>query len=220
MSSHFNMEERRHDSRLCCIQENGERCKKAAGSANYSKKLQKLVSQHKLPLRLDVKASHIYMCEQHHDWISKAPRVAAPGASERGGVGCARPQRRRAYDERERDEEVPRAGGAVSKRSSVAQGPPPPDLAVLGLVVLRKYRKFFKLQPRQSLNKAQLADAVARHFRGLRLLDREKEVLNNFFYQVRGPAVARAGAAGAGPGERVKSECGGGALSGKMSSVK
>lgn len=54
---------------ICCLVEDGERCKRQAGNASYSKRIQKTVSQRKLKLSLDVNARHIYICEHHKNMI-------------------------------------------------------------------------------------------------------------------------------------------------------
>lgn len=42
---------------ICCLVEDGERCKRPAGNASYSKRIQKTVSQRKLKLSLDANVS-------------------------------------------------------------------------------------------------------------------------------------------------------------------
>ena len=42
---------------ICCLVEDNERCKRPAGNASYSKRIQKTVSQRKLKLSLDVNVS-------------------------------------------------------------------------------------------------------------------------------------------------------------------
>ncbi|CAH3176694.1 unnamed protein product [Porites evermanni] len=54
---------------ICCLVEDGERCKRPAGNASYSKRIQKTVSQRKLKLSLDANARHIYICEHHKNMI-------------------------------------------------------------------------------------------------------------------------------------------------------
>ena len=42
---------------ICCLVEDNDRCKRPAGNASYSKRIQKTVSQRKLKLSLDVNVS-------------------------------------------------------------------------------------------------------------------------------------------------------------------
>ncbi|KAK3699935.1 hypothetical protein QZH41_016597 [Actinostola sp. cb2023] len=56
-------------TQICCLVEEGERCKRQAGNASYSKRIQKTVSQRKLKLSLDSNARHIYICEYHKNMI-------------------------------------------------------------------------------------------------------------------------------------------------------
>ena len=51
---------------ICCLVEDNERCKRSAGNASYSKRIQKTVSQRKLKLSLDVNVSEIFSIESFH----------------------------------------------------------------------------------------------------------------------------------------------------------
>ena len=44
---------------ICCLVEDSERCKRPAGNASYSKRIQKTVSQRKLKLSLDVNVREV-----------------------------------------------------------------------------------------------------------------------------------------------------------------
>ena len=46
---------------ICCLVEDGERCKRQAGNASYSKRIQKTVSQRKLKLSLDVNVRNQFL---------------------------------------------------------------------------------------------------------------------------------------------------------------
>lgn len=48
---------------ICCLVEDSERCKRPAGNASYSKRIQKTVSQRKLKLSLDGDVSEIFSIE-------------------------------------------------------------------------------------------------------------------------------------------------------------
>lgn len=44
---------------ICCLVDDGERCRRSAGNASYSKRIQKTVTQRRLKLSIDTAVSHI-----------------------------------------------------------------------------------------------------------------------------------------------------------------
>nr|CAB3265860.1 histone deacetylase complex subunit SAP30L [Phallusia mammillata] len=56
-------------------------------------------------------------------------------------------------------------------------------LEQLQMNTLRRYKRYYKLQTRQGLTKGQLADTVGRHFRSMRI--NEKEAIAYFIYMVK-----------------------------------
>jgi len=56
----------------CCLIDTDTRCQKTASNASYSKRIQKTVTQRRLPLKLDLSAKHIYICEHHKMMIQTA----------------------------------------------------------------------------------------------------------------------------------------------------
>ena len=46
-----------NSGQICCLVEDGDRCKRLAGNASYSKRIQKTVAQKKLKLSLDINVS-------------------------------------------------------------------------------------------------------------------------------------------------------------------
>lgn len=60
---------------------------------------------------------------------------------------------------------------------------PEVDLFSLQVNTLRRYKKHFKVSSRPGLNKAQLADAVMKHFKTIPV--KEKETLTYFIYMVK-----------------------------------
>lgn len=56
----------------CCLIDEGERCRNAAGNASYSKRIQKTVAQRRLKLNIDPTAHHIYICDYHKTRIQSA----------------------------------------------------------------------------------------------------------------------------------------------------
>lgn len=59
-------------SEICCLLEDNIRCRKTAGNASYSKRIQKTVTQKKLKFTLDVHANHNNICDHHKGRIQSA----------------------------------------------------------------------------------------------------------------------------------------------------
>ncbi|KAK6625830.1 hypothetical protein RUM43_006129 [Polyplax serrata] len=57
---------------ICCLVDDNERCKRPAGNASYSKRIQKTVTQRRLKLHIDNLARHIYICDYHKGVIQSA----------------------------------------------------------------------------------------------------------------------------------------------------
>lgn len=72
---------------VCCLLDDGERCRNQAGNASYSKRIQKTVTQRRLKLSIDTAARHIYICDYH-----------------KGRIQCARTKRRRRDSEDDSNE--------------------------------------------------------------------------------------------------------------------
>ncbi|XP_071088008.1 histone deacetylase complex subunit SAP30L-like [Haliotis cracherodii] len=142
-----------HDQ-ICCLIDSNERCTRQAGNASYSKRIQKTVQQRKLKLTRDDSVSHIYICDFHKTMIQSV-----------------RSKRKRKDSEDDRgspdgDDDVPEI-----------------DFFQMPVNALRRYKRHFKISTRPGLNKAQLADAVARHFRTIPVV--EKEALTYFIYMAK-----------------------------------
>lgn len=45
---------------ICCLVDDNERCKRPAGNASYSKRIQKTVTQRRLKLHIDNLVSHLF----------------------------------------------------------------------------------------------------------------------------------------------------------------
>ncbi|KAJ8028496.1 Histone deacetylase complex subunit SAP30L [Holothuria leucospilota] len=54
---------------ICCLMDDGVRCKRPAGNACYSKRIAKTVQQRKLKLNIDHSVRHIYICDFHKSKI-------------------------------------------------------------------------------------------------------------------------------------------------------
>ncbi|CAO1420779.1 unnamed protein product [Diamesa serratosioi] len=145
-------DEREVPSEICCLLEDGVKCRRNAGNASYSKRIQKTVISKKLKFTLDTMARHNNICDFH-----------------KGKIQSARKRRRNkgsASDSDESDSENPEV-----------------DLLALQVNTLRRYKKYYKVSTRPGMNKAQLADAISKHFRTIPV--KEKEIVNYFIYMVK-----------------------------------
>ena len=133
---------------ICCLVDDSERCKRPAGNASYSKRIQKTVTQRRLKLHIDnlvsiesyhflltdkklifffFQARHIYICDYH-----------------KGVIQSARTKRRRKDsedDSNEQDADMPEV-----------------DLNMLQLNTLKRYKKHYKIPSKPTMNKTQLAE--------------------------------------------------------------
>ncbi|XP_033632075.1 histone deacetylase complex subunit SAP30L-like isoform X2 [Asterias rubens] len=154
----FSTEEDSRDSghgQICCLVDDGNRCSRPAGNACYSKRIAKTVQQRKLKLNIDHSVRHIYICDYH-----------------KGVIQSVRNKRKK----RDSDED---AGTSPDRDVDM----PEVDLFQLQVNTLRRYKRHYKLQTKPGLNKAQLAETVARHFKTLPVI--EKEALTYFIYMVK-----------------------------------
>lgn len=142
-----------HDQ-VCCLIDNGDRCNNNAGNASYSKRIQKTVQQRKLKLARDDRVSHIYICDYHKNVIQSV-----------------RTKRKRKDSEDE--------NGSLDGTEDL----PEIDFFQMPVNTLRRYKRHFKLLTRPGMNKAQLADHVARHFKSIPVI--EKEALTYFIYMAK-----------------------------------
>ncbi|XP_074649803.1 histone deacetylase complex subunit SAP30L-A-like [Tubulanus polymorphus] len=139
---------------ICCLLESGTRCVRLAGNASYSKRIQKIVLQRKLKLNIDTNVRHIYICDYHKTMIQSVR---------------TKRKRKDSGDDRDtpdRDNDLPEI-----------------DFLQMPVNTLRRYKRYYKLQTRPGLNKAQLADTVARHFKTIPVV--EKEALTYFIYMAK-----------------------------------
>lgn len=144
-----------HDQ-ICCLMESNTRCSRPAGNASYSKRIQKTVQQRKLKLNIDHSVRHIYICDFHKMMIQSV-----------------RTKRKR----KESD------GDRISPDQVYGLPSVQIDFFQMPVNTLRRYKRHYKLQTRPGLNKAQLADTVARHFRTIPVI--EKEALTYFIYMAK-----------------------------------
>lgn len=128
---------------ICCLVDDGERCRRSAGNASYSKRIQKTVTLRKLKLNIDVQARHTYICDNH-----------------KGIIQFARIKQRRRKDSEddsnEADVDLPEV-----------------DWYQLQVNTLRRYKRHFKVSTRPGLNKAQLADTIQKHFKSIPVNEKE-----------------------------------------------
>ncbi|GBM28157.1 Histone deacetylase complex subunit SAP30L [Araneus ventricosus] len=141
-------------NQVCCLLDEDERCTQPAGNASYNKRIQKTVAQKKLKLSIDPNARHIYICEYH-----------------KGVIQSIRNKRKRKESEddnglNDQDMDIPEV-----------------DLYQLQVSALRRYKRHYKIQTRQGVNKAQLAETLSRHFKTIPV--NEKEAITYFIYMVK-----------------------------------
>ncbi len=161
----FSTEEDSRDSghgQICCLVDDGNRCSRPAGNACYSKRIAKTVQQRKLKLNIDHSVRHIYICDYH-----------------KGVIQSVRNKRKK----RDSDEEAGTSPDRDVDMPEVRSSRLMVDLFQLQVNTLRRYKRHYKLQTKPGLNKAQLAETVARHFKTLPVI--EKEALTYFIYMVK-----------------------------------
>ncbi|XP_037277061.2 SIN3-associated polypeptide 30 isoform X1 [Rhipicephalus microplus] len=141
-------------NQICCLLDDSERCTRPAGNASYSKRVQKTVAQRKLKLNIDPSARHIYICDYH-----------------KGVIQSVRTKRKRKDSEDD--------NGSNEQEMDI----PEVDLFQLQVNTLRRYKRHYKVPMRPGLNKAELADTLARHFRTIPIA--EKEAITFFIYMVK-----------------------------------
>lgn len=141
-------------NQICCLLDDTDRCTRPAGNASYSKRIQKTVAQRKLKLNIDPSARHIYICDYH-----------------KGVIQSVRTKRKRKDSEDD--------NGSNEQEMDI----PEVDLFQLQVNTLRRYKRHYKVPMRPGLNKAELADTLARHFRTIPIA--EKEAITFFIYMVK-----------------------------------
>lgn len=141
-------------NQVCCLLDDSDRCTRPAGNASYSKRIQKTVAQRKLKLNIDPGARHIYICDYH-----------------KGVIQSVRTKRKRKDSEDD--------NGSNEQEMDI----PEVDLFQLQVNTLRRYKRHYKVPMRPGLNKAELADTLARHFRTIPIA--EKEAITYFIYMVK-----------------------------------
>lgn len=139
-------------NQTCCLVDGGMRCKRLAGNASYSKRVQRTVQQKHLKLVADPEAKHMFICDSHKNTIQH-------------------------FRNKQKNRE-----GRNSEHIDLSDRPSQIDInfSLLPVSLLRRYKRHFKLATRPGINKAQLADIVAKHF-SKQQVD-EKEVLTHFLY--------------------------------------
>ncbi|KAL5012935.1 hypothetical protein ScPMuIL_011486 [Solemya velum] len=143
-----------HINQTCCLLDNGDRCGRPAGNASYSVRIQKTVQQRKMKLKKDENAHHSYICDHHKNVIQS--------------VRCKRKRK-------DSDDDNGSPG--------VDEDLPEIDFFQMPVNTLRRYKRHYKLSTRPGMNKAQLSDTVARHFKSIPVV--EKEALTFFIYMAK-----------------------------------
>lgn len=124
-----------YSSDECCLIEEGVRCHQPAGYASYNAKIQKLVAQRRLKLRMG-SSRHSHICDYHKNRIQSV-----------------RSKRRRRKDSEDDSND--------SDSAEMVGICPEVDLVQLQMNTLRRYKRHYKVSARQGLNKPQLAEVSA-----------------------------------------------------------
>eukprot|EP00128_Syssomonas_multiformis_P011984 Colp12_sorted_trinity150504_noHs@6059 len=133
---------------ICCLMDNGVRCKRTASTAAYSKRVQRAVMQRKLKLVVDSSCDHQRICHHHKSIIAS---------------------------HRKKDKE--------KEKAKEEEKEPEIDFTTLHVSVLKRYKRHFKLATRHNMNKVELVQAVAKHFKALELP--EPDTLATFIQMVK-----------------------------------
>ncbi|EDW86477.1 histone deacetylase complex subunit SAP30 homolog [Drosophila tropicalis] len=145
---------RGHQDQTCCLIDDLERCRNQAGYARYSKRIQKTVAQKRLKLSIDPSAQqNINICDYHKERIQS--------------VRTKRRRKDSEDDSNETDTDLHEY----------------PDFYQLSVGTLRRYKRHFKVQTRQGMKRAQLADTIMKHFKTIPI--KEKEIITYFVYMVK-----------------------------------
>lgn len=139
----------------CCLIDSGIRCKRLAGNASYSKRVQRTVHQKKLKLSVDPEAKHVFICDGHKNTIQHL-RNKQKNREGRSGEHC---------------ESMERPGQIEI------------NFAMLPVGFLRRYKRHLKLTTRPGSNKVQLAEIVSRHFAKTQV--NEMDVVTQFLHNIR-----------------------------------
>jgi len=144
---------------LCCLFEDGHRCTRVAGTATFSKRIEKQVAQRKMRLSVDHRTGHSFICE-HHRLLIQSMRTSG------------KRKRKDSEDDNSNDVES-------DSHHHLADI----DLFSLQVNTLRRYKKHYRIQTRPGLNKTQLAETLMRHFKSIPVY--EKEAITYFIYMVK-----------------------------------
>ncbi|XP_046978314.1 histone deacetylase complex subunit SAP30 homolog [Vanessa cardui] len=134
---------RGNSDQICCLVDDSDRCRRPAGNASYSKRIQKTVVQRRLKLNIDPQARHTYICDYHKTMIQ-----------------CARTKQRRPKDSEDDSHEA-------------EMDSPEVDWVQLQVNTLKRYKKHYKVPTKPGFNKNQLAEAIQKHFKSLPVNEKE-----------------------------------------------
>lgn len=177
-------------SQICCLIEENSRCRRPAGLASFSKRIQTKI-QRKLKLSLDSSVSFQWFVVEIKFWFIYCFRLARNSSV----TSINQESKLRAT---QNDSELGTTTRTVNLTASKSR---PNHLRVsfvifffpssidvdfdkLQVQTLRRYKKFYKVPTRPGMNKAQLAEIISKHFKGLPIPD-EKLVLTYFIYSVK-----------------------------------
>ncbi|XP_076447011.1 uncharacterized protein LOC143284226 [Babylonia areolata] len=141
----------KEDAALCCVLDKGHKCDNPAGRAKLKGK-----AQHP-DLKHDESKSHNHVCTIHEALIKGFTRKGKQTQEQ-----CSQ-----------------KVFSRKRKRTQEEEDEPQVDFSTLSIQSLRKYKKKYKITHRSGVEKAQLEETVAQHFKSIDVV--EGEVVTNFF---------------------------------------
>lgn len=147
---------RGNSDQICCLVDDGERCRRPAGNAAYSKRIQNTVAQRRLKLNIDPQVGILFTffscCTYKADvggWHSKFSFLQTRHTyicdDHKTMIQCARTKQRRPKDSEDDSNEA-------------EMDSPEVDWFQLQVNTLRRYKRHYKVPTRPGLNKQGLAD--------------------------------------------------------------
>lgn len=167
---------RGNSDQICCLVDDGDRCRRPAGNASYSKRIQKTVALRRLKLNIDAQVCTLHNFLQWHSqnanfsllritWLTKLrgqfqARHTYICDFHKTMIQCARTKQRRPKD-------------SDNDSNEADMDAPEVDWFQLQLNTLRRYKRYYKVQTRPGLNKAQLAEVSPKIYHYIKFVLRQ-----------------------------------------------
>ena len=167
----------------CCLID-GQRCHNTAGSAHYSKRVEKVVREADLKLFVDRNALHLYICDEHKHVLKKARDLLKQSKRREIHVTkknthddrSARHRDHHGHSCRKKQHELLRQHHCSLREATSTDL----DLSMLPLQALYRYKRTMGVVTTTGLPKQQLAKTISDHLKTIQV--NEKEVLSYFIY--------------------------------------